>query len=181
MRPTAAEPPPPPPERGILNWSDADMATAINMHHIHSTFCIRSPYSVQNGPRLCQRSLHCFKSCRSTKRPAHKLSASKHCYNPEARASAKTGKTSTQPLSPLGCRSRVQAVSNSDAQLKAAAALLVGLGLCMPDAAQAFNMHQEPDNALSFPTWVIHISSVIEWIVAMGLVWRYAEVTGANV
>ena len=157
------------------------MATAKIMQHIHSTSCVRCPYSVQDGPRLCQRSLHCFKSCRSTKRQAHKLSASKHCCHHETRARAKTGKTCTQPFSPLGCRSRVQAVSNSDAQLKAAAALLVGLGVCMPDAAQAFNMHQEPDNALSFPTWVIHISSVIEWIVAMGLVWRYAEVTGANV
>lgn len=66
----------------------------------------------------------------------------------------------------------------SQDQVKALA-VLVSLGLLMPDAAQAFTIHQEPKNALSFPTWVIHISSVIEWVVAMALVWRYAEVTGA--
>ncbi len=32
-------------------------------------------------------------------------------------------------------------------------------------------------HALSIPTWVIHISSVIEWIAAIWLVWSYAQVT----
>jgi hypothetical protein len=32
-------------------------------------------------------------------------------------------------------------------------------------------------NALSFGTWIIHISSLLEWMVAMILVWRYATVT----
>lgn len=32
-------------------------------------------------------------------------------------------------------------------------------------------------NALSFGTWIIHISSLLEWMVAMALVWRYASVT----
>ncbi|MGV0027246.1 DUF2499 domain-containing protein [Phormidesmis priestleyi] len=31
--------------------------------------------------------------------------------------------------------------------------------------------------ALSIPTWVIHISSVVEWIAAIWLIWRYAEVS----
>ena len=30
--------------------------------------------------------------------------------------------------------------------------------------------------ALSVPTWIIHISSVIEWIVAIFLIWQFAEV-----
>ena len=34
----------------------------------------------------------------------------------------------------------------------------------------------EPANALSVPTWIIHTSSLVEWLVAMGLAWRYAEV-----
>ena len=38
--------------------------------------------------------------------------------------------------------------------------------------------HAEPANALSFPTWMVHTSSLIEWLTAMGLVWRYAEVSG---
>ncbi len=31
-------------------------------------------------------------------------------------------------------------------------------------------------HALSIPTWMIHISSVIEWIAAIGLIWRYGDV-----
>lgn len=30
-------------------------------------------------------------------------------------------------------------------------------------------------NALSIPTWIIHISSVVEWIVAIWLIWTYGE------
>lgn len=33
-------------------------------------------------------------------------------------------------------------------------------------------------NALSIPTWIIHISSVIEWMVAIWLIWTYGEVSG---
>ena len=33
----------------------------------------------------------------------------------------------------------------------------------------------EPSNALSMPTWFIHTSSLVEWLVAMGLAWRYAD------
>jgi hypothetical protein len=36
--------------------------------------------------------------------------------------------------------------------------------------------HIEPANALSLPTWVIHVSSLVEWLIAMGLAWEYAEV-----
>uniref|UniRef100_A0A7N0SYX8 Ycf49-like protein n=1 Tax=Kalanchoe fedtschenkoi TaxID=63787 RepID=A0A7N0SYX8_KALFE len=36
----------------------------------------------------------------------------------------------------------------------------------------------EPANALSLPTWAIHVSSVAEWVIAMALVWQYAEKSG---
>ena len=36
----------------------------------------------------------------------------------------------------------------------------------------------EPANALSVPTWIIHTSSLVEWLVAMGLAWKFAEATG---
>ena len=39
---------------------------------------------------------------------------------------------------------------------------------------------EEPANALSVPTWIIHTSSLVEWLVAMGLAWRYAEVSGRS-
>ena len=32
-------------------------------------------------------------------------------------------------------------------------------------------------HALSIPTWIIHISSVIEWTAAISFVWIYGEVT----
>ncbi|MBH8576012.1 DUF2499 domain-containing protein [Nostocaceae cyanobacterium CENA369] len=33
-------------------------------------------------------------------------------------------------------------------------------------------------HALSILTWIIHISSVIEWIAAIWLIWTYGELTG---
>lgn len=32
-------------------------------------------------------------------------------------------------------------------------------------------------HSLSIPTWMVHVSSVIEWIAAIWFVWRYGEVT----
>ncbi|NET10618.1 MAG: DUF2499 domain-containing protein [Merismopedia sp. SIO2A8] len=29
--------------------------------------------------------------------------------------------------------------------------------------------------ALSIPTWIIHISSVIEWIIAIWMIWSYSD------
>ena len=33
-------------------------------------------------------------------------------------------------------------------------------------------------HALSIPTWIIHVSSVIEWIAAIWLIWTYGEAKG---
>ncbi len=33
---------------------------------------------------------------------------------------------------------------------------------------------------LSIPTWMIHIASVTEWIIAIWLVWTYAEVSNKH-
>ena len=33
-------------------------------------------------------------------------------------------------------------------------------------------------HALSIPTWIIHVSSVVEWIAAIWLIWTYGEVKG---
>ncbi|WP_019502955.1 DUF2499 domain-containing protein [Pseudanabaena sp. PCC 6802] len=32
-------------------------------------------------------------------------------------------------------------------------------------------------NALSLPTWIIHISSVLEWTLAIWLIWIYAKLS----
>lgn len=97
------------------------------------------------------------------------------------------------------CSHRQQHWGASAVAVAAAAAL----SLAHPGAAQALTVHAEPANALSLPTWAIHVSSVTEWVAAMvraavwlvaaaggivrcaslrappqGLMWRYAEVSG---
>ncbi|PSP16772.1 MAG: hypothetical protein BRC58_08220 [Cyanobacteria bacterium QS_8_64_29] len=36
-------------------------------------------------------------------------------------------------------------------------------------------------NALSVPTWIVHVSSILEWLAAIWLVWTYGEVTGNRI
>ncbi|KAG0454072.1 hypothetical protein HPP92_025376 [Vanilla planifolia] len=70
--------------------------------------------------------------------------------------------------------------------LTSAALLASGAGFALaavmcafPSAAWAvLPVLEEPRNALSLPTWAIHVSSVIEWITAMALVWEYGEKSG---
>ena len=44
-------------------------------------------------------------------------------------------------------------------------------------AALSF-LHPEPTNALSIPTWMVHSSSLLEWLLAMKLIWEHAETSG---
>lgn len=57
----------------------------------------------------------------------------------------------------------------SPTHLLAAAALPLALLAAGAGPAAALEVFQEPANALSLPTWMVHTSSVLEWIVAMGL------------
>lgn len=61
--------------------------------------------------------------------------------------------------------------TSSTPVVTAAAIALAGL-------ATMVAQHVEPVNALSLPTWIIHISSLLEWLAAMGLAWEYGNVTG---
>lgn len=36
--------------------------------------------------------------------------------------------------------------------------------------------HLEPDNSLTIACWIIHITSLVEFLVAMGYCWRYADI-----
>jgi hypothetical protein len=56
---------------------------------------------------------------------------------------------------------------------------LLGVGDLSPEAAMALPWvsHTEPVNALTIPTWFIHFSSVLEFLVAMELVWKFSEAT----
>lgn len=51
---------------------------------------------------------------------------------------------------------------------------LAGLGALPPESLPTV----EPVNALSIPNWMVHFSTVFEFIIAMTLAWRYAEATG---
>jgi hypothetical protein len=48
--------------------------------------------------------------------------------------------------------------------------------LDLPAGMEAFGAHPEPDNALTVGTWIIHVSSLVEFLVAMGFCWRWADV-----
>ena len=45
------------------------------------------------------------------------------------------------------------------------ASMIVAASSC--DPASALEIYAEPANALSLPTWAIHVSSVVEWVTAM--------------
>lgn len=46
---------------------------------------------------------------------------------------------------------------------KAAQIGFIGVMCLQPAETQAMVIHMEPANALSLPTWIIHVSSVLEW------------------
>jgi Protein of unknown function (DUF3593)/Protein of unknown function (DUF2499) len=48
--------------------------------------------------------------------------------------------------------------------------------LDLPIAFENFGANAEPDNALTVATWIIHVSSLVEFLVAMGFCWRWADV-----
>ena len=37
--------------------------------------------------------------------------------------------------------------------------------------------HPEPANALSLPTWVVHTSTIFEWLLAMKLIWEHSDLS----
>ena len=37
-------------------------------------------------------------------------------------------------------------------------------------------LHEEPSNALTVGCWIIHVSSLVEFLVAMGFAWRWADI-----
>lgn len=62
--------------------------------------------------------------------------------------------------------------------LPAHAPFLLGLGDLPHSTVESLPwvIHTEPANALSIPTWMIHFSSVYEFLIAMDLIWKYAKV-----
>ncbi|KAG1673004.1 hypothetical protein FOA52_005934 [Chlamydomonas sp. UWO 241] len=75
-------------------------------------------------------------------------------------------------------RSREQCQATSDRWVVQGGVVVAAAALLLIPSSSALAMEVEPSNALSLPTWAIHVSSVVEWVTAMGLFWKYAEVTG---
>jgi Protein of unknown function (DUF2499) len=46
----------------------------------------------------------------------------------------------------------------------------------LPFSLEGFGANPEPDNALTVATWIIHVSSLVEFLVVMGFAWRWADV-----
>lgn len=81
-------------------------------------------------------------------------------------AAAKLGGSSSSPAAVQTAATQAATLVASPAAATAAALLL---GAAMAGPAAAFEIHAEPANALSLPTWAVHTSSVLEWVTAMGL------------
>ncbi|XP_039136913.1 ycf49-like protein [Dioscorea cayenensis subsp. rotundata] len=75
-------------------------------------------------------------------------------------------------------RSSSKPYASSPSRTASAVLIAAGAGLALSLPSVASAAMQEPANALSLPTWIIHISSVVEWITAMVLVWEYGEKSG---
>lgn len=95
---------------------------------------------------------------------------------PQQRCNPQSDFCRSVPAQPEATGHRVLPLSNA-ALFAAAAAAASAAALC-PEPALAWQLRPEPGNALSLPTWAIHVSSVYEWGLAMALMWKYADVTG---
>lgn len=47
-----------------------------------------------------------------------------------------------------------------------------------PELVATYSRHAEPENSLTVACWIIHWSSLVEFLVAMGFAWRWADVVG---
>mmetsp|Transcript_11005 Transcript_11005/g.32597 ORF Transcript_11005/g.32597 Transcript_11005/m.32597 type:complete len:294 (-) Transcript_11005:166-1047(-) len=54
----------------------------------------------------------------------------------------------------------------------------VGGFMDLPREVVSWGVHPEPENSLTVACWIIHISSLVEFLVAMGFAWRWADVVG---
>jgi hypothetical protein len=59
--------------------------------------------------------------------------------------------------------------------LKSQATVVIGLGAVYAAAIYTIACHPDPVNSLSIPTWVVHSSSLLEWLYAMKLAWEHAD------
>jgi hypothetical protein len=62
--------------------------------------------------------------------------------------------------------------------LKSQGAITAVVGVIYAIGIYFIGCHQDPTNSLSIPTWMVHSSSLLEWLYAMKLIWEHAEFSG---
>ena len=62
--------------------------------------------------------------------------------------------------------------------LKAQGSVAIVVGAVYAAAILLVACHPDPINSLSIPTWVVHSSSLLEWLYAMKLAWEHAAFSG---
>ncbi|CAN8274171.1 unnamed protein product [Cochlearia groenlandica] len=85
--------------------------------------------------------------------------------------------TVTEPISQNLNRISLSGLIGTGLVAAAAAFVATGPESTALAAVDSFQL-SEPANALSLPTWAVHVSSVVEWITAMALVWKYGDRKG---
>lgn len=149
---------------------------------------------VFRGRELLSSIMHTMPSLHARSIPVTTASASKHHPITIATTTSGDGRSScpsvtkrprlSSPTSSLTPRPTSTALPPSPHPLALPVTVLAVASLTAVDVPTAaastadFFRHAEPTNALSLPTWAVHTSSVIEWMVGMGLMWRYAEASG---
>ena len=73
---------------------------------------------------------------------------------------------------------REKPTENSQVKSLDSGALVTLSSLALIGAFNGLGIHPEPLNALSIPTWIVHASSLLEWLVAMKLIFEHAETSG---
>ena len=90
-----------------------------------------------------------------------------------------TAAVAAQETRVVGSLAEVLSNPSTSEAVSSSTAPLHFLDVASVPQASVFNPpHPEPANALSLPTWAIHVSSVAEWVVAMNLFWKLGGVPG---
>ena len=141
----------------------------------------RAPAPPVGGPRVVARDSACRGGMLSSQ-PGIETARRGAQHAPAGRR--RLAGRGTSPAA-VGRRRGLAARQAGPARAGAPAQRVAGVHSCLGSGGLAAlpviaSIHSEPGNALSLPTWAIHVSSVVEWVTAQVLFWRYAEITGKH-
>jgi hypothetical protein len=134
-----------------------------------------SPMLPGNNKISCTRGREPFLECRQYRVWKHAVSVA---VSPRNGPSNTLDAQYRQPSHETGSSEEACVATSTHPAFIKVAALTLALGWWACPEAGALSLHSEPANALSLPTWAVHTSSVIEYVFAMLLIWRYADATG---